>query len=83
MYSWSEMSIIQKMLFVAGWISVAAWFVLTILDENGIVEATVVCRALQVIWGLGMGCTQKERWMRVLWYIIAGMGFALCLWALF
>ena len=83
MYNWREMSVIQRVLWVAGWISVAAWFVLSILDENGVMEATAVCRALQVMWGIGMGCTQKKRWMRVLWYVTAGMWFTLCLRALF
>ena len=83
MYNWREMSVIQRVLWVAGWISVADWFVLPILDENGVMEATAVCRALHVIWGLGMGCTRKKRWTRVLWYVFAGMWFALCLRALF
>ena len=80
---WSEMSLIQKMLFVAGWISVAVWLVLTILDENGVVKATAARHALYAIWCVGAGCTQKKRWLRVLWYVLAGMWFALCLRALF
>ena len=80
---WSEMSLIQKMLFVAGLISAAAWLVLIILEENGVMEVTAAKHALYAIWCVGAGCTQKKRWLRVLWYVLAGMWFALCLRALF
>ena len=83
MYSWKEMSMIQKVLVVAGWISIVAWFVLTIVDEVGVLETTVICRALQAIWCLGLGCMHKKRWMRAMWYVIAGWYCALCVQALF
>ena len=83
MYSWKEMSMIQKVLVVAGWISIVAWFVLAIVDEVGVLETTVICRALLVICSVINGCMQKKRWSRVLWYVMAGGWFILFLRALF
>jgi hypothetical protein len=74
---WNEMSVIQRVLTVVGWISIPTWFVLTILDESGVVETTNICRLLMALWAIGTGCMQKWRWVRVLYYIMAGLWLAL------
>ena len=74
---WNEMTVIQRVLAVIGWISIPTWLILTILDESSIVEATNVCHLLIALWSIGTGCTQKMRWMRVMYYILAGLWLAL------
>ena len=74
---WNEMSVIRRVLVVAGWISMFAWIVLIILDESKVVETTNICRLLLALGLIGNGCKQKWRWERVLCYIIAGLWLAL------
>ena len=73
---WNEMSVLQKVLAVVGWISMPAWFILTILDENRVVETTNICRLLMALWVIGFGYMQKMRWLRVMHYILAGLWLA-------
>ena len=83
MYTWSELTVIQKILCVAGWVSIGAWLVLIGLNEAGILEASALCYALQGAWSFSNGCIYKNRWLSALWYVFAGMWLALCLRVLF
>lgn len=82
-YHWRESSVIQKVLFVAGLISIAASSLLIIADEADVLETTVICRALQAIWYFGVGCIHKNQWMRLPWFILAGLYSLLFLWGVF
>lgn len=69
---WHEMSNFQRILFVAGWICVAAWFLLAILDETGVLKSAIAIRhGLFGVWCLGTGITQKSKKMRILWFVLA------------
>lgn len=76
---WSEMSIMQKLLSVTGWLCAAVWLVSVILDETGVLNVPVPIRhALFGVWCLGNG-VQRERFNKVMWYVLAGAYLLLCL----
>ena len=75
---WNEMTIIQRILFVVGWLCAAIWLLLTILSETGVLESVNAIRnALMGVWCLSNGI-QKSRIMKVLWWVLAAAFFVLC-----
>ena len=75
---WNEMTIIQRILFVVGWLCAAIWLVLTILSETGVLESvSVIGNASMGVWCLS-NSIQKGRIMKVLWWVLAAANFVLC-----
>lgn len=75
---WNEMTIIQRILFVIGWLCIAIWFVLSILSETGVLEnVSAIRNVLFCVWCLSNGI-QKNPVMKVLWWVLAAASFVLC-----
>ena len=75
---WNEMTIIQRILVVVGWLCAAIWLLLAILSETGVLESVNTIRnALFGVWCLSH-VIQKNRIMKVLWWVLAAAWFVLC-----
>lgn len=72
---WNELSVAQKILFVAGLVCALGFFVLRGLTRMGIIEnASVATDACFCVWWLS-NTLQKSRVMKVLSYVMAAFAF--------
>ena len=77
---WIEMTVIQKIFFVVGWLCALIWLILTILSEAGIFgpeSVSAIRNALLGVWCLSNGI-QNKLVMKVLWWVFAAAFFVLC-----
>jgi hypothetical protein len=72
---WNDMSVAQKILYVAGCICVLSFFALRILTAKGIlVNTDAVSDACFCVWSLS-NTLKHSRIIKVLWYVMAALAF--------
>ena len=86
MYTWKEMSVFHKVVFVVGMLCALAYFTLGIVDLMGVLPKNVIIvRSLWSIFCLSQGIVywKNRHGLAIAWVVLSGLSFLMGIISLF